>query len=318
MKGDVMPLVSVCIPTFNYARFLPEAISSVLNQTFRNFELLVVDNCSTDGTDRVVEQFARREPRLRYFRNACNLGICRNFNRALEVASGDYVKILCADDWLAPRALEKSVAALSRHVEAALVTTGRVLVSESGEQMGFESYCREPQVTGGHAVINRCFFGTNYVGEPSAVLFRRHLASRGFDEHFPQIMDMEMWFHLLEQGALACVPEPLTMIRMHHGQLTRANMDAGHIVADKKRLFPIYAGKPYLKKNRWNVFVWKLRIAYNLWCATRQSNTRAHGSVVGEFVQPVVFYLLLPILFSMDKLRNVTRRLRRFSMHDTR
>ena len=110
-----MPTISVCIPTFNYGRFLPDAIASVTAQTLGDLELIVVDNCSTDDTGGIVAGLARAEPRLRYYRNDRNLGICGNFNRALELASGEYVKILCADDWLAPQALEKSIAVLARH-----------------------------------------------------------------------------------------------------------------------------------------------------------------------------------------------------------
>jgi hypothetical protein len=149
------------------------------------------------------------------------------------------------------------------------------------------------------------------------VLFRRRLASRGFDEHYPQLLDMEMWFHLLEQGALVCIPEPLTMIRLHHLQITHGNVEAGRVVNDKKRLFPIYGGKPYIEKNRWNVFVWKLRTAYNLWCAMRRANAHDQGSTLGEFVPPAVFYILLPVLVMLENLRDVSRRLRRFRARGT-
>lgn len=304
-----MATVSVCIPTFNYGRFLPQAIDSVLGQTFADLELLVVDNCSTDDTVRIVGEFARRDARLRYFRNARNLGICANFNRALELARGDYVKILCADDWLAPRALELSVAALEQNPGAALVTTGRLLIPQEGGRGGFESYCYGRRTFPGHAVINRCFFGTNYVGEPSAVLFRRRLASRGFDERYPQLLDMEMWFHLLEQGALVCLPQPLTMIRVHGTQLTREHLRAGQIVKDKKRLFSVYGGKPYIARTRWNMLVWRLRTAYNLWSATPDYNQAERRAALREFVPPSLFYLLLPLLIALVAARAVVRRL---------
>ena len=308
-----MAVVSVCIPTFNYARFLPDAIASVSRQTFGDFELIVIDNGSTDGTDRVVAGFARREPRLRYFQNARNLGMCGNFNRALELASGEYVKILCADDWLAPSALERSVAALAQHPQGALVTTGRLLVSEAREPLGVERYCGKARVVSGHAVINRCLFGANYVGEPSAVTFRRALAVRGFDERYSQLLDLEMWIRLLERGALICLPEPLTMIRLHDAQTTRTNAGAGRIVEDRKRLFALYGAKPYVAKNRWNVFVWRLRTAYGLWRAARGGDAGG-GHTPGEFIPPAVFYLLLPAMVVLEGARNMARRLRSLRM----
>lgn len=303
-------VVSVCIPTFNYARFLPDAIGSVLSQTFDDFELLVVDNCSTDGTGGLVEDFARREPRLRYYKNASNLGLGANFNRAMELANGEYVKILCADDWLAPRALEKSVAALVRHPEAAMVTTARLLVSEARRPLGVERYCGDACVVSGRAAIKRCLFGANHIGEPSAVTFRRALASRGFDEQYSQLLDLEMWFRLLEQGALVCVPEPLAMIRRHGAQITRTNAEAGRIVADRKRLFAFYGVKPYVKKNRWNVFVWRLRTAYSLWRATRGPAATGGRNALGEFVPPLLFYCLLPVMVALETARNMAGRWR--------
>ena len=90
------PPVSVCIPTYNYGRFLGRAIESVLGQAFGDFELLVVDNASTDGTDELVAGYD--DPRLSYLRNERNLGLFGNFERCLELARSDLVKILCADD----------------------------------------------------------------------------------------------------------------------------------------------------------------------------------------------------------------------------
>jgi glycosyltransferase involved in cell wall biosynthesis len=93
-----MTSVSVCIPTFNYGRYIGRAVESVLAQTTRDFELLVVDNASTDETPDVLARF--RDPRLRVHRNESNIGLFGNFRRCLELTSGELVKFLAADDWL--------------------------------------------------------------------------------------------------------------------------------------------------------------------------------------------------------------------------
>ena len=271
------PVVSVCIPAYNYGRFLPDAIGSVLAQTWRDFELVVVDNCSDDDTAAVLERFGRSDTRLRYVRNATVLPMGANFNRALRLAQGEYVKILCADDWLAQHALERSVAALGGNPEAALAATGRLIVSEAGQRLGERRYASRPAVIDGRAAINRCLFGTNYVGEPSAVLFRRHLAARGFDEGYPQLFDLEMWFHLLEQGALACLPEPLAIVRRHGAQVTRGNLRLGGIVADKMRLYAAYAARPYVRRTPWNLLRWQVRLAWN----------RARAWLAGKLARPL-------------------------------
>jgi glycosyltransferase involved in cell wall biosynthesis len=257
-------MISVCIPTRNYGRFLRDAIESVLGQTRRDFELIVVDNCSTDDTPRILEEYARKHPELRCTRNDAPLSMAGNFNRALGLARGELVKVLCADDWLAPQALEKSAAALAAYPQAAIAATARTLVSEAREPLGIESYGREAGVVDGKRAIERCLYGTNYVGEPSAVLFRRSLAGPGFDESFTHLLDLELWFRLLEQGALAFVPEPLAMIRRHEAQATRGNVRAGEIVADKKRLYAAYVGRPYVRRTWAKDFLWRLRLTVNV------------------------------------------------------
>jgi len=100
------PRVSVCVPTFNYARFLPDCIESVLQQTMADWELVITDDCSTDGTDTIVERYAKADPRVRYIRNEQRLGMSANLKRACDLGRGEYLKVLCSDDWLAPRCLE--------------------------------------------------------------------------------------------------------------------------------------------------------------------------------------------------------------------
>lgn len=302
-----MPAVSVCVPTFNYGRFLPDVVRSVLAQTFKDFELVVVDNASTDATAELMEAFVRSDPRIRFYRNAENIGIAKNFNRALGYATGDYVKILCADDLLAPSALERSLALIQSDPAVSLVTTGRLLVDFQLRPVGYLSYCSTQGSVDGAKVIDRCLFGTNYVGEPSAALFRRQQAARGFDESYPHLLDMVMWFHLLEQGRLACIPEPLTYIRLHKSQITQDNRRTGQLVEDKKRIFSAYIDKPYVRKTALRAFLWRLRTAYNFWKGVAGDGA---GQSISGFLPPVWFYVLLPAVLVTDLLRHALRRVR--------
>ncbi len=94
-----MPKVSVLIPTYNMACFLDEAIESVLTQTFEDFELIVMDNASTDNTEDIVNKYLG-DVRVKYFRNNLNVGMTKNWNKCLLVANGKYIKFLNADDKL--------------------------------------------------------------------------------------------------------------------------------------------------------------------------------------------------------------------------
>src|SRR5688572_16156987 len=101
-----IPLVSICMPTYNAAEYLHDAIASALAQTFSDFELLIVDNCSTDNTLEIVAEFARSDSRIRVVRNPSNVGLVGNFNRCLIGARGEWVKFLLADDLLTHTCVE--------------------------------------------------------------------------------------------------------------------------------------------------------------------------------------------------------------------
>src|SRR5215203_3758698 len=106
-----MAKVSVLTPTYNYGHYLSEAIASVLSQTYTDFELVILDNFSTDNTADVASSFLG-DSRVKYYRNERNIGSINNFNEAINRASGEYIQFLFADDLLLPRALETFVRVL--------------------------------------------------------------------------------------------------------------------------------------------------------------------------------------------------------------
>src|SRR3712207_6335075 len=107
------PKVSVCVDSFNYGRFLAEALHSILGQTFDDFEVVITDDCSTDDSFEIAQRYAAQDSRIRLIRNPQNLGMVRNRNACLALARGEYVKWLHADDFLCSReALAQMSAAL--------------------------------------------------------------------------------------------------------------------------------------------------------------------------------------------------------------
>ena len=125
------PKISVCIPTYNYGRFISASIESVLAQTFQDFELIIVDNCSTDDTEKIVSHYFSSCLKIKYVCNTENIGMTANWNRCLALSSGEYVKILCADDLLRPDCLQKSVEILDVNRNVELMATARLLVDEN-------------------------------------------------------------------------------------------------------------------------------------------------------------------------------------------
>src|SRR5687767_14248356 len=104
------PLVSVCMPLFNTEKFVAEAVEGVLAQTWKDLELIICDNGSTDRSLEIVENLAKRDPRIRLFRNKRNLGYAGNLHKVLSLAQGKFMMVHCADDLSDPAGIERMVA----------------------------------------------------------------------------------------------------------------------------------------------------------------------------------------------------------------
>src|SRR5687767_13548360 len=129
------PAISVCVPTYNYGRFLDDCIRSVQAQTFKNWELVICDDCSTDDTAGIVERYAKSDPRIRYLKNKQRLGMNGNIKNAAEFGRGKYLKMLCADDWLAPNCLEVFFGLMEQHPDATIATSAEISSSENGTSL---------------------------------------------------------------------------------------------------------------------------------------------------------------------------------------
>jgi glycosyltransferase involved in cell wall biosynthesis len=244
------PKVSVLIPTYNYARYLAEAIESVLEQDFEDFELIIADDCSADNTAEVVRPFCVRDARVHFSVNSTNLGMVNNWNQCLAQARGEYIKFLFGDDKLIHRqALRKMLALMERYPSAVLAASARIILDEESNEV--DIYRDLPEgCHDGRKIITAYMMenGKNLVGEPSAVMFRKSDARRGFDPRYQQITDVEMWIHLLEKGDLAYTREPLCAFRCHPSQQTEVNTASGVGRREHAVFFSAYAAQSWLPR----------------------------------------------------------------------
>jgi glycosyltransferase involved in cell wall biosynthesis len=135
-KEEVMterPKVSIGMPVFNGERFIAETIDSIAAQTFPNFELIISDNASTDGTEKICRQYADEDARIRYVRNRENLGAAYNYNQTFHLSSGEYFKWACHDDLLRPEFLQRCVEVLDRDPSAVVAYTDWAPIDEAGD-----------------------------------------------------------------------------------------------------------------------------------------------------------------------------------------
>ncbi|MEE0133391.1 MAG: glycosyltransferase family 2 protein [Treponema sp.] len=138
MKTDTIfehiPLISVAMTTYNGEKYLREQIDSILNQTYQNLEIVICDDCSTDGTFGILEEYGRRDSRIKLRRNERNLGFIKNFEQAVSLCTGDFIALSDQDDIWEPWKLEESV----KNIEGYdLLCTNSLLVDEDGESLGY-------------------------------------------------------------------------------------------------------------------------------------------------------------------------------------
>lgn len=221
-----MPLVSVIMPAYNAARFIEEAIQSVQAQTITNWELLVIDDGSTDDTGKLVKEIADQDSRVKLLVNECNMGVAKSRNRGLDIFRGQYVALLDSDDYWQPQMLKKMLAR-AEETKADIVYCSYELVDEQGVKV-----CNDfivPEKTSFRESIVRSVITC------STVLLTAELAK---NNRFPTNMyheDIALWFQILRDGGTACgVPEVLAAYRQ------RKDSRSSDKLVSAFRRWPIY------------------------------------------------------------------------------
>ncbi len=224
-----MPRLSILIPTYNYAHFIAEALESIWQQSYSDFEVIVIDDASTDQTESVCVPFVKADPRIRFLRNDRNLGMVPNWNKCLECARGEYVKVLLADDRLnGSESLALQVGALEADARISIVTSSRAIIDEDSvtrelwDPLGSHDRRVRLREVESH-MLQSVGSGMNRIGEPSAVMFRRRNAGAGFSESFRQLVDFEMWLRQMQHGELWYFKNPLCAFRRHGKQQSAVN-----------------------------------------------------------------------------------------------
>lgn len=219
------PLVSVLLPVYNGARFLGEAIESILAQSHENFELLIADDCSGDDSLAIAEKYAAGDSRLSVWRNQTNVGLFENYNECLKRAKGDFIKPFAQDDILAPTQIEKQLGVLIENSDVALVSAGKRWIGPDGEELKrFDRFPESFKMAGDEAIIFNMITLDNWIGEPSTVMFRADRKGDGFDADFFHYGDMEYWFRIIQGSGYYYLSDVLCSFRRHGGSGTTRNL----------------------------------------------------------------------------------------------
>lgn len=227
--------VSVCVPTYNGEAYLREALQSAVAQTYPHFEVLIVDDGSSDGTLAIANEFAAAYPQVRIVRNSVSKGMVGNWERCVVEAKFPWIKYLFQDDVLHESCLEKMMALCKKHNQLASLCARDVIVSDNAPQDS-KNHFRDlvkpedffaPGVLPPNEVARKVAqYGTqNILGEPICLLFHKSvLETTGpFDRSLWQLMDFEFLLRCVFTCGLVFTPEPLAQFRVHGASQTSAN-----------------------------------------------------------------------------------------------
>ena len=216
--------VSVCLPTYNGAAFIEETLRSIVNQSYQDFELVVVDDGSTDATLDIVQSFS--DPRIQLHRNPERLGIPANWNRCLELAGGEFVCVFHQDDVMLPENLERKVQLLSADETVGFVHSAVETLAEESAPTSFANWIEdttEDTVWEGLEYFRTLLLNGNRVCAPTVLARRQPLLEQGgFDQDLGFACDYAMWLRLCVRHRVGFLARPLVRYRWHAGNASHA------------------------------------------------------------------------------------------------
>ncbi|MGF1523653.1 MAG: glycosyltransferase [Leptolyngbyaceae cyanobacterium] len=211
------PEISVIMSVYNGSpNYLRESIDSILQQSFTDFEFIIIDDCSSDDSGSILSEYASRDRRIRLFRNEQNLGLTKSLNKGLSLAQGDYIARQDADDISLPTRFEKQVAWLEAEAETVLLSCEIQPIRPDGTFGTVSDRACSADLLGWHLLFH------NHLGGHSQVMFRRQpvIELGGYNEAYRYSQDYELWCRLTSVGKLAILPEALLQQRFHNGSIS--------------------------------------------------------------------------------------------------
>jgi glycosyltransferase involved in cell wall biosynthesis len=229
MPAQSQPLVSVVTPVYNAEKYLNECIESVLAQTYQNWEYVIVNNCSADGSLEIAQGYARQDARIRVHDNDRFLNQMQNWNHAMRQISpaSKYCKVVHADDWLFPECIRLMVRVAEANPSVDIVGAYRL----DEDRINLDGLPYPSTVVPGREVCRLTLLGSLYVfGSPTSLLIRSdRIRNRDafYDEHIVQA-DKKVCFEILQDADFGFVHQVLTYTRRHNESITSLILDRFH------------------------------------------------------------------------------------------
>lgn len=220
-----MPLVSVIMPSYNHEKYISEAIESVLNQTFADFELIITDDASIDRSKEIIQTYAKKDARIRAYYHNENKGIAKTMNDGLEAAKGKFIALFSSDDVWVENKLEKQLQVLSETEDLVVWSEGLVIDAlgvPTGELFTKKHGALDRRKSGN--IFNELLKG-NYICGQSVILKRENVKDIKFDEQLKYLNDYKFMVELARRYEFYFIQEPLAMYRIHGKNSILSNKD---------------------------------------------------------------------------------------------
>jgi teichuronic acid biosynthesis glycosyltransferase TuaG len=214
---DTSGLVSVIMPAYNSEAFISEAINSVISQTYKNWELLIIDDASTDSTRNIIQQFSEKDYRIHIFENATNLGTHQTRNKGIKAAQGEFIAFLDADDQWKPQKLEKQLKILSEDNLSACFSSYE-LISENGESLN-------KKIEALPVLTYEKLLKANYVGNLTGI-YNAKLLGKIYSPEIRKRQDWALWLKVIEEGgSMTGIRESLAIYRLRKNSISQNKLE---------------------------------------------------------------------------------------------
>lgn len=208
------PEISVIMSVYDGQSCLLEAVESILNQTFKDFEFIIIDDGSTDRTPEILKEYARKDERIKIITNPKNIGLTKSLNQAIKEAKGKYIVRMDADDISLPERLEQQIEFMRKNPEAGLLGTTYYEMNLKGEIVGDKFFPTSNKKLKKVLIKYNPFFH-------ASVMIRKEILDRIglYNENIPKAQDYDLWFRIAKDYKIANLPLPL-MKRRYGGEKT--------------------------------------------------------------------------------------------------
>lgn len=214
------PLVSVIMPVYNAEKYLKRAVESILNQTYREFEFIIIDDASTDSTSKILKSFKRKDKRITLIRNKANLGVTKSLNEAVARACGKYIIRMDADDWSYPDRFKLQVELMEKNPEV-VVSGSYVEVCDSKLKTKYiRKYHRSD------TDIRKHIFRYSPFAHPATIWKTAVLKKERYNETLTTCQDYELYFRVGKIGKFMNLDKCLLKLRLHDHSISTVQNDA--------------------------------------------------------------------------------------------